>query len=181
MSLVARIVGQGGVAIAPAGTVFGIIADAGNAGAVEAVYAMKGRDRSNRFLVNVSGIDGLDGAEARLAERFWPGDLTIVIGGIGYRVPSDPVLSEILRIVGRPLVSTSCNRSGGEPALAAAGAGLMGSGGSWTGARCWIGASGARLRVRSSGTAGGALGGTAPPSSLVISRRRVSQSGFCAR
>jgi L-threonylcarbamoyladenylate synthase len=120
ISLVAGMVGDGGIAIAPAGTVFGIIADAGNGAAVDRVYALKGRDRSKKFLVNVLELGGLEGMEARLAAAFWPGNLTIVHGGIGYRVPSDPVLAGILRAAGRPLVSTSCNRAGGEPALFAA-------------------------------------------------------------
>ncbi|MDR3126676.1 MAG: Sua5/YciO/YrdC/YwlC family protein [Rickettsiales bacterium] len=117
---VAGIVERGGVAIAPAGTVFGVIADAGNAAAVDAVYSLKARARSKKFLVNVSRLDGLEGLEAALARAFWPGDLSIVVNGVGYRVPSDPVLAEILRAVGRPLVSTSCNRAGGSPALSAA-------------------------------------------------------------
>jgi L-threonylcarbamoyladenylate synthase len=65
----------------------------------------------------------------RLAARFWPGPLTLLVpaspalardvtsgtGRVGVRVPADPIARAICRAVGRPMTATSANRSG-QPA-----------------------------------------------------------------
>jgi tRNA threonylcarbamoyl adenosine modification protein (Sua5/YciO/YrdC/YwlC family) len=68
---------------------------------------------------------------ARLAERFWPGPLTVVVPadaavtarvhaarGIGLRVPDDATSQALLSVTG-PLAVTSANRHGAEPAVTA--------------------------------------------------------------
>jgi L-threonylcarbamoyladenylate synthase len=55
----------------------------------------------------------------RLADRFWPGKLTIVVGGVGLRVPDHDVPVALCRAVG-PLASTSANRHGQPPLTDAA-------------------------------------------------------------
>lgn len=65
---------------------------------------------------------------ARLAERFWPGPLTLVApaapglpgalvqdGGVGVRVPGSALARSLARMAGGPVVSTSANPSGGPP------------------------------------------------------------------
>jgi L-threonylcarbamoyladenylate synthase len=69
----------------------------------------------------------------RLAQRFWPGPLTLVLmasplgrlvtGGlatIGVRIPDHPVALAILKMTGIPLATTSVNRSGQKPAVSGA-------------------------------------------------------------
>jgi L-threonylcarbamoyladenylate synthase len=71
-------------------------------------------------------------AAARLTERFWPGALTIVVGGraevpdetrtgqtVALRVPDHPLLRDVIRRAGCPLIGTSANHSGQPPALTA--------------------------------------------------------------
>ncbi|MBI4054536.1 MAG: threonylcarbamoyl-AMP synthase [Elusimicrobia bacterium] len=72
------------------------------------------------------------GGIERLARRFWPGPLTLVLtashlgrlasgGGrtVGLRVPNHPVALRLIRRLGVPLAATSCNLSGGAPCVSA--------------------------------------------------------------
>ncbi len=131
----ARLVLEGQVVAYPTETVYGLGADAGSAAALRRLYALKGRDAARRASVLVSGIEELarrvpelPPAARRLAEQHWPGPLTLVVGvpvgvldpvrgerGVGFRCSPHPTAVALLRAAGRPLLSTSCNRSGGEP------------------------------------------------------------------
>lgn len=118
----------------PTETVYGLGADATNAHAVAKVFELKGRPSTNPLIVHVSGIDQATSLVARwpataerLARRFWPGPLTLVLprneiipdivcaGGptVAVRCPDHPVAAELLRAFGSPLVGPSANRSGG--------------------------------------------------------------------
>jgi L-threonylcarbamoyladenylate synthase len=69
-------------------------------------------------------------AGRKLIECFWPGPLTLVLparenlprplvnaaGGIGVRISSEPIATELVRALGRPLTATSANPSGKNPA-----------------------------------------------------------------
>ncbi len=131
----ARLVLEGQVIAYPTETVYGLGADAGSAAALRRLYALKGRDAARRVSVLVSGIEELarrvpelPPAARRLAEQHWPGPLTLVVGvpvgvldpvrgerGVGFRCSPHPTAAALLRAAGRPLLSTSCNRSGDEP------------------------------------------------------------------
>ena len=109
-------------------------ADATSPGAVSRIYAAKGRPRFNPLIAHVAEAshafaEGTFTAEARcLAERFWPGPLTLVVpraaggtvcdlaraglGSIGLRVPAHPVAVALLAAVGRPVAAPSANTSG---------------------------------------------------------------------
>ena len=57
---------------------------------------------------------------SRLMERFWPGPLTVVVADraaveIGLRIPDHKFLVAVIRDFGKPLLSTSANRSGSKP------------------------------------------------------------------
>jgi L-threonylcarbamoyladenylate synthase len=118
-------------------TVWGLGADATNADAVERVYGMKGRPKHKPMPVLVADLamadgitTGLSGRARRLAEAFWPGPLTlvcpaarsipgIVTGGgdtVAMRAPGLPALLELIRLLGRPIIAPSANRSGESPA-----------------------------------------------------------------
>jgi tRNA threonylcarbamoyl adenosine modification protein (Sua5/YciO/YrdC/YwlC family) len=118
--------------------VYGLAAAPGVEGATAAVFALKGRPGGAPLPVLVAGLGQasslgqLEGAAAALAERLWPGGLTLVVprrpgigwelGGdpatIGLRCPAHEVARELCRRCG-PLVATSANRHG-EPDLASA-------------------------------------------------------------
>lgn len=118
----------------PTETVYGLAGDAGNPEAVARIYAAKGRPRFNPLIAHVPGLAEAEAeavftpAALRLAERFWPGPLTLVLpvrhGGnvcdlaragldsVALRVPSLPLARAVLAAAGRPIAAPSANRSG---------------------------------------------------------------------
>lgn len=123
---------RGGLVAFPTETVYGLGADARRADAVERIFAAKGRPANNPLIVHVHDIpaarryaaDWSDKAQ-HLAERFWPGPLTLVVqktdaissvvtaGGptVGLRIPSHPLALQLLRQFDGPLAAPSANRS----------------------------------------------------------------------
>jgi len=82
----AGVLRRGGLVAFPTETVYGLGADAMNAGAVKKVFAAKGRPADNPLIVHVSTIDqffelgrDISPIARRLAEEFWPGPLTLVV------------------------------------------------------------------------------------------------------
>jgi L-threonylcarbamoyladenylate synthase len=118
----------------PTETVYGLGADATNRAAVEAVFAAKGRPAVNPLIVHLADGDAarreahFDDRAERLAERFWPGPLTLVLRRradsvlaaaisagletVALRVPCHATALELLRAVGRPIAAPSANPSG---------------------------------------------------------------------
>lgn len=118
----ARLLAAGEIVAFPTETVYGLGADAADARAVEKIFALKGRPADHPLIVHVAharDAASLAGewpeAAARLAERFWPGPLTLIVrkashvpdvvtGGqdsVGIRVPSHPVARALLVEFGR--------------------------------------------------------------------------------
>ncbi|MFI5380864.1 MAG: L-threonylcarbamoyladenylate synthase [Tepidisphaerales bacterium] len=132
ISLAACALRAGCLVAIPTETVYGLAADATNSDAVRGIFAAKGRPGTNPVIVHVA-----DAVVARryaavwpevaslLAERFWPGPLTIVLpkvpaivpevtaglGTVGLRVPAHPLTLELLREFDGPLAAPSANRS----------------------------------------------------------------------
>jgi L-threonylcarbamoyladenylate synthase len=122
----------GGLVAFPTETVYGLGALALNADAVGRIFTAKGRPANNPVIVHVAEIaeavaiaaEWPDIAE-RLARRFWPGPLTLVVlrgaivpdvttaGGptVAIRVPAHPVALALLRAVGTPIAAPSANCS----------------------------------------------------------------------
>ncbi len=117
----------------PTETVYGLACDAGNPEAVRKVFAAKGRPADNPLIVHIQDIaewqplvTEIPPLAMRLAERFWPGPLTIILprseripsitaGGldtVGVRFPAHPVAQAMIRAAGIPLAAPSGNRSG---------------------------------------------------------------------
>ena len=124
---------RGGVVAFPTETVYGLGADAASADAVRRIYAIKGRPPSHPVIVHVAGVDDIaawsrDAPEAayRLAERYWPGPLTLVLtraarvpdmvtGGqdtVALRAPAHPLAQDLLRAFGGGIAAPSANRYG---------------------------------------------------------------------
>jgi L-threonylcarbamoyladenylate synthase len=122
----------GGLVAFPTETVYGLGADGLNPEAVARIYAAKGRPATNPVILHVDGAASAKAlvshwpAEAqRLADRFWPGPLTLVLpasdavpaivraGGpsVALRCPAHRVALALIRAVGRPLAAPSANRS----------------------------------------------------------------------
>jgi len=137
----AQILIEGGLVAFPTETVYGLGADARNGRAVARIFEAKGRPRFNPLIVHVANLDaarhyGQFGAVAeRLAARFWPGPLTLVVPlaphaslsdlvtagleTVALRVPSHPVARAILSAAKLPIAAPSANVSGRISATAA--------------------------------------------------------------
>ncbi len=137
----AGILDRGGLVAFPTETVYGLAADAHNAVAVARVFAAKGRPADHPLIVHISDADqmrryarDIPPVAWRLAERFWPGPLTLIMrrapglpdsvtGGqdtIGLRVPAHPVAQALLKAFGRGLAAPSANPFGGVSPTTAA-------------------------------------------------------------
>ncbi|MEU5310846.1 L-threonylcarbamoyladenylate synthase [Streptomyces sp. NPDC021562] len=123
----------GGLVALPTETVYGLGANAEDPAAVARIFRVKGRPPSHPLIVHISGAEHLDDwvqevpATARLlAERFWPGPLTLVLrrgrrvpleatGGletVAVRVPDHPVALALLSAFGGGVTAPSANRFG---------------------------------------------------------------------
>jgi L-threonylcarbamoyladenylate synthase len=130
----ARLILAGELVAVPTETVYGLAADATNAKAVARIYEAKGRPNFNPLIVHVIDLAaaeriGVFADEAHaLAERYWPGPITLVVPlragaeiasivtagltTIGLRVPAHPAMQALLRAARRPLAAPSANVSG---------------------------------------------------------------------
>jgi len=128
----AAVLRAGGLVAFPTETVYGLGAHALDPAAVERIYRAKGRPAYNPLIVHVATVDAAralssawPAAADRLAERFWPGPLTLVVpkadfipdsvsaglGTVGIRVPAHPVAHALLAAAGIPVAAPSANRS----------------------------------------------------------------------
>ncbi len=124
---------RGDLVIVPTETVYGLAADDRSPAAQEKLFEAKGRPKDKPIALLAAGVDELERhgaklppAARRLAAKFWPGPLTLVLdspaGWLGFRIPDHPVMLALLRAWGGVLAVTSANRSGEPPATTAAGA-----------------------------------------------------------
>lgn len=126
---------QGRVMTYPTETSYALGGNALAPDLVESIYRLKGRPAGKALPLLIDGSNGVepwarDGGPAarRLMERHWPGPLTLVLhagpglpprladarGTVALRWSSHPLIAEMIRIAGAPLIGTSANRSG-EP------------------------------------------------------------------
>ena len=130
----ARLIAAGQPVAMPTETVYGLAADATNGEAVAAIYQAKGRPSFNPLIVHVPDLEAaqaigeFDEQALALAERYWPGPLTLVVPvlqaapvaslvtaglqTIAIRVPAHPAMQALLKATGRPLAAPSANASG---------------------------------------------------------------------
>lgn len=142
LALAAAALRAGTVVAIPTDTVYGLAADPRQPRAVERLFAIKERPSDVALPVLVAGRDqlaavaaDLDGVAELLADRYWPGPLTLVVprrgsftadlGGpatarqtVGVRWPDHPVVEALCRGLG-PMAVTSANRHGDPPATGA--------------------------------------------------------------
>ena len=108
----AQVLDAGGVVVMPTDTVYGLAARPDRPQAVKRLYELKGRDGGKPIALLVSDASMLSGTARELADRYWPGALTIVAGGEGYRMPDDEVALDLIARCGGALRVTSANLSG---------------------------------------------------------------------
>jgi len=131
---------EGGVVAFPTETVYGLGADAENEKAVRRVFEIKGRPIGHPVIVHLADASQIElwardvpDVAYALAERFWPGPLTLVLARtkrasdlvtgaqdtVALRAPSHPLAQEILRGFGGGVVAPSANRFGSVSATRA--------------------------------------------------------------
>lgn len=130
----AAAVREGNLVVMPTETVYGLAADATNPAAVARIYAAKGRPRFNPLISHILDLiqaerhAHLHPIARSLAERFWPGALTLVaprradsdiaelacagLPSVALRAPAHPVARALIGAAGVPLAAPSANRSG---------------------------------------------------------------------
>ncbi|MEJ7783574.1 MAG: L-threonylcarbamoyladenylate synthase [Solirubrobacteraceae bacterium] len=110
-----RCIAGGGIVVFPADTVYGLACDPDNAAAVARMYALKGRAPDKPAAVMRFSLDDMPSLPPRTdaaVRRLLPGPVTVVVGGLGLRVPDVP----LLRGVRIAVLQTSANHAGGPDA-----------------------------------------------------------------
>ena len=122
----------GEIVAVPTETVYGLAANALDPVACAKIYRAKGRPASDPLIVHLHSAAQLaqvcrpNAAALKLARRFWPGPLTLVLpktgavpaivtagrDSVAVRVPSHPVFRRLLRLAGIPLAAPSANPFG---------------------------------------------------------------------
>ena len=124
---------DGEVIALPTETVYGLAANVYDEEAVKLIYEIKGRPQDNPVIVHISNFvmlkdvaSEIPESASKLAKRFWPGPLTIVLNKtesisdtvtcgldtVGVRMPSHPTAREVIEKAGVPLAIPSANLSG---------------------------------------------------------------------
>lgn len=136
----AKIIARGGVIAFRTDTFYGLGADPFNREAVERIKSLKGREEGKPILIVISDPDQIErfivnasNAFQKLAERFWPGPLTLIAAAceglpeaitaatktVGVRLPADERVRALVRSCGGALTATSANPSQLAPAASA--------------------------------------------------------------
>jgi L-threonylcarbamoyladenylate synthase len=124
---------EGGMAIYPTDTLYGLGVDPRSEAGISRLLAIKRREGGKPIPLLLSGAEDVERfarhvpeAAARLMGRFWPGALTLVLpaeagvheaitgggGTVGLRVPDHPVPRALARALSGAITGTSANRSG---------------------------------------------------------------------
>lgn len=133
IDIAARALQAGQLVAFPTETVYGLGANALDSAAVEKIFTAKGRPAHDPLIVHLSELSMLDQVVSRvseealrLARRFWPGPLTLImprhanvpgevtagLESVAVRMPSHPVALALIRKAGIPVAAPSANRFG---------------------------------------------------------------------
>lgn len=129
----AQIIRNGGLVAFPTETVYGLGANALNPIAVAKIFELKERPSFDPLIVHIASVDDLstltqnvDQNVIRLAEKFWPGPLTIVLpkstlvpdivtsglNTVGIRMPDNDIALKLIRAANCPIAAPSANKFG---------------------------------------------------------------------
>ena len=133
LSYAVEVLKNGGLVAVPTDTVYGLAGNGLSAGTVERIYEVKDRPSIKPIILLVSDMSvaekvctEIPEAARRLAEKFWPGPLSFILGKgdivpdivaaggktVGVRCPNHPKTLELLRLAGVPAAAPSANISG---------------------------------------------------------------------
>ena len=132
-AIAANIIKNGGLVAIPTETVYGLGANGLDEAAVAKIFKAKGRPQDNPLILHVADAEQIENfchsipdSAYRLAEKFWPGPLTMVLPAkdsvplstraglptVAVRCPDCAVTREIIRLSGVPVAAPSANISG---------------------------------------------------------------------
>jgi L-threonylcarbamoyladenylate synthase len=141
VATIVDIIKGGGIVAIPTDTLYGLAVDPRDSCAVARLFELKGREAAAAVPLVAADVDQVrdragrvTAVGERLAARFWPGPLAIIVDAhrdlvagvrapdrsVAVRVPAHAVPRALARAVGAPLTATSANRSGSPPAADAA-------------------------------------------------------------
>jgi L-threonylcarbamoyladenylate synthase len=132
LAMLAKRLRNGGIVAVPTETVYGLAGDATSKPACLRIFSAKGRPRGDPLIVHIASLKDLarvarsNPAAIKLAARFWPGPLTIVLPktdnvpdvataglpSVAVRMPSHPLFRRLIRLAGVPLAAPSANPFG---------------------------------------------------------------------
>jgi L-threonylcarbamoyladenylate synthase len=132
LARLAAVLRSGGLVAVPTETVYGLAADALDPEACGRIFSAKGRPANDPLIVHIHSRAQLglvaksNAAAERLADRFWPGPLTLVLPksaavpdaatsglpSVAVRMPAHPLFRRLLRLAGIPLAAPSANPFG---------------------------------------------------------------------
>jgi L-threonylcarbamoyladenylate synthase len=128
---------EGAIVVFPTETFYGVAVDPFSPVAMERLFALKGRETGKTVALIAADAESafalawpIPRSARKLAERFWPGPLTLVMparvglheslvgpdGGVGVRVSPHPIALALAEAVGHPITATSANLAGQPPA-----------------------------------------------------------------
>lgn len=135
IKLATKVLSSGGIVMHPTETCYGFAVDVFNEKALNKLFLLKGRDAKKPLSIMVSSLDmaqkygDFSGKALDLAEKYWPGPLSIVVPRksslpaffnqteefVSIRYSDYPFCSELVKEFGKPIVTTSANLSGMPP------------------------------------------------------------------
>lgn len=133
IDIAANLIREGKVVAFPTDTVYGLGANGLDPAAVARIYEIKERPSFNPLILHIADIEWLkeliltsDARVYALAEKFWPGPLTILLPksklvpdivtaglpAVGIRMPNHKIALELIRRAGCPIAAPSANKFG---------------------------------------------------------------------
>ena len=132
LAFLARRLREGELVGVPTETVYGLAADALNPRACRKIFTAKGRPSTDPLIVHIHSLADLaqiavaNPAALKLAKKFWPGPLTLILPktnavpdvvsaglpSVAVRMPAHPLFRRLLKLTGRPLAAPSANTFG---------------------------------------------------------------------
>ncbi len=135
-SQIASILKEGGVAVIPTDTLYGLVARADTQSSVQRIYSIKGRTPTKPLIILISSLQDverffiqLSDSQKNICEKLWPGKVSIILpcvqeqfaylhrgtNSLAFRMPKARWLRQLIAQTG-PLVAPSANPEGLEPA-----------------------------------------------------------------